>query len=243
MKYQIIQLVLAIGFLGSYCHASTCGLAINISVQNLEYRMLAPTPDPERIQRAFEQLAVMDARCSSIKTHVKAGDCATLSTVSAKLPQLPTQGLYAFQRATSCLLAAPLKTTPRQAGTRMLIRQTLREQQNSDGEASYWIANDLLALFVVYPTQMLNELENSPLFRKRFLADLGGNALEDSDDRPRAKHSAVAEKTKVLSALLSELRKGAIPKSDRARLLDQIDAHVHAGKRINFSTGQLPVLP
>jgi hypothetical protein len=222
MKYQIIKLFLAIGFLSSYCHASTCRLATNISVQNLEYRMLAPTPDPERIQRAFEQLAVIDARCSSIKTHLEVGDCATLSTVSAKQPQLPARGLVAFQRVTSCILSASLKTTARQAGTRMLIRQTLREQQNSDGEASHWIANDLLALFVVYPTQMLNELENSPLFRKRFLADLGGNALEDLDDRPGAKHSAVAEKTKVLSALLFELRKGAIPKSDRAHLLDQI---------------------
>lgn len=223
MKHQISKLILAIVVLGSCCHASACRLATQMSVQNLEYRMLSPQPDFDRIHRAFEQLAAIDARCSSVKTRAEVGDCATLSTVSAKVPKLPTRGLVAFQRVTSCKLARPLKTTPdTRTGTSMLIRQTLREQQNSDGEASYWIANDLLALFLIYPSEMLNELEQSPSFRKRFLADLDGNALEDLDDRPGANHTAVAEKTKVLGRLLFELRQKAVPKSTRAHLLDQV---------------------
>lgn len=222
---RTIPLILAILLSSSYCRAHACAVAVEIAVDNLGYRLLAPHPDLVRIRRAFEQLSAIDRRCSAAKKHISADDCAAMSAVSRELSPLSGSGVAAFKRITGCKLALA-DQAPTVRATRMrpkkLILQTLREQQESDGEASYWIANDLLALFLVYPDDVLQELELMPSFEKRFISDLGGNALEDLDDRPGSGHFGVQKKTNALGTLLPLLRKRTAPGSTRMRILDEI---------------------
>jgi hypothetical protein len=209
----------------TFCQAHTCGLATEISVDNLIHRVLTPRPDTTRVDRAFEQLAAIDGRCSSSRPHIDVKDCAAVAEQSKKLGKLHKGGVEIFERVTGCKLAVSKSqdsTLSNPTRTKALVSRTLLEQRESDGEAAYWIADDLLALFLVYPMDVLAELESAPSFQKRFISDLGGRALEDLDDRPESKHARVHQKQKAIADLLPALRKKVPSGSPQRRILDQI---------------------
>src|SRR5260370_593932 len=221
----------------SYGETGGCSVSTRISIDNLRYRMLTPQPDGDRIRRGFEELVAINAHCSTVKVRLSTEDCTGMTEVSRSLELTSIDGLVTFERITRCRLSPSQENSAeKQPDINALITQTLHEQQESDGEASYWIADDLLALFLVYPEKVLENLEANPSFRQRFIADLGGNALEDLDDQPGSQHLAVREKRHVLAQVLAHLRGNTKNSSERNRILSEIARACGCGPRAHSPT-------
>jgi len=196
---------------------------MRLSVDNLRYRVLSPTVDQERVRRGFEELAVLHERCSSVAVHESAEACTEFGNGLRKTDKLAPEELAMFDKITGCNLPhVQGKQSAQPPSIDQLVTQTLSEQQDSDGEASYWIADDLLALLLVYPEEVISGVLAHPSFRERFISDLGGDAFEDLDDSSGPTR-VQREKMRVFSGLLERLRRSNKGQGDRMKLISEME--------------------
>jgi len=210
--------------------AGPCKAAIRIGVENLAARVSdfgVYQPDiagyEDRIERGFRELAALNQRCQLVKFAEGAEACEYVADGVQKLHHLSPEFRELFQKISGCKLPpANAETKARSISVDELILQTLSEQQESDGEAVYWIANDLLALTLIYPQEVMNTVLVHPSFRDRFISNLGGNAFEDLDDTPGSKHKVLREKMLVFSQVLNGLPKKFRDRPEHARLIAEM---------------------
>ena len=208
----------------AYCHAEVCRVAVRLSVDNLHYRVLSPTVDQEHIRRGFEEFALLRERCSTVAVHESAEDCTEFGNGLRKIDHLVPGELAAFDKVTDCKLPPVQGNQSAQPPSLdQLVTQTLSEQQDSDGEASYWIADDLLALLLVYPEEVISNILAHPSFRERFISDLGGRAFEDLDDSPGSTHRVLREKMRVFAGLLARLRRSDKDQAGRMKIISEME--------------------
>ena len=177
----------------------------------------------DRIERGFQELAALNQRCKLVKFAEGTEECEYIGNGVQKLHHLSQEFGELFEEISGCKLpragnetkAGPLRVNE-------LILQTLSEQQDSDGESVYWIANDLLALSLIYPEEVIAAVLAHPPFRDRFILDLGNKAFEDLDDTRGSKHEVLRGKMLAFSQVLNGLPKEYREQPEYARLIAQM---------------------
>jgi len=212
------------------CEARPCDVAIRIGVENLAARVSDfGTYQPAiagyegRIERGFRELAALNQRCQLVKFAEGTEECEYIGDGVQKLHHLSQELRELFEEISGCKL--PPAGTKAKAGpfsVNELILQTLNEQQDSDGESAYWIANDLLALSLIYPEEVINTVLAHPSFRDRFILGLGNKAFEDLDDTRGSKHEVLREKMLAFSQVLNGLPKEYRDRPECAHLIAQM---------------------
>ena len=227
MGVAIRQVVYIIAFLicsavyGS-CDSSPCDVAVRAGVENLRYRVLSPSLERDRVERSFYELAALHTRCPSVEFPMAAEDCSDMGEAIKNLDFFSPEFSGVLHEISRCNLPAAGAKTAKQPDISQLIAQTLKEQQDTDGEAVYWIADDLLAFSLVYPEQIIDTVLAHPSFRERFISSLGGNAFEDLDDTPGSKHKIVHEKKRAFANVLRQLPRAYKSQPGRARLISDV---------------------
>jgi hypothetical protein len=111
MKASIV-LTIALAILwgsNSYGETGACSVATSITVNNLRYRMLAPTPDDsDRLGRAFEEFDLIHSLCPTEKIHLSAEDCVGMKETSKGLESVPAES---FEKVTGCRLRLPSQSS------------------------------------------------------------------------------------------------------------------------------------
>jgi hypothetical protein len=214
----------------SHCEASPCNVAIRLGVKNLAARVSdfgVYQPEiagyEDRIERGFQELAALKQRCPLVKFAEGAEDCQYIADGVQKLQRLSQEYRGLLKQISGCEL--PPATTEMKAASisvQELILQTLSEQQKSDGEAVFWIANDLLALILIYPEDVIDVVLAHPSFRERFILNLGNRAFEDLDDTPGSKHKVLREKMLAFSQVLNGLPGKYRGRPECARLIAEM---------------------
>lgn len=236
--YRLLQrafyLLLLTTSLATFVRAddAACRVAVRISVDNLRYRILSPSVDQSRVRRAFEELVVLNERCPRVRISQNAisenteddnAQCKNMRPVARTLDTIPSKFFAVYEKVTGCQLSSPREPSvvePLRLSD--LIDRTLREQKDSDGEGSYWIADDLLALLLVYPEEVVERVIANPSSHPLFISDLGGCAFDDLDDTPNSQHLVLREKMRVFAKLLGVLRKENRDIPERAKLVAEM---------------------
>jgi hypothetical protein len=194
--------------------------------------MLSPSVDQSRVRRAFEELVSLHDRCPSVRIPQNTisedpeddnAQCKNMGSVARTMDTIPSKSFAVYEKVTGCKLSSPKEPSVVEP-TRVsdLIDRTLREQKESDGEGSYWIANDLLALLLVYPEEVVARVITNPSSHSLFISDLGGCAFEDLDDTPNSQHLVLREKMRVFAKLLVVLRKENRNIPERGKLVAEM---------------------
>ncbi len=181
-----------------------CRMAVSLTIENVRYQIRTPLPDRKKIQREFRQLAALYARCKRHSIQVRIPDCAALIEQTKVSRVASRREAEIFATYTTCALPAGgvrNRYDARAVGT--LIQDTLKELRISDGEGVVWISNDLFALMLLFPEEMMGTLEGSEEDRSRFI-DSMGNVFEDLDDSPGATHAGVRQKQRVMGRWLRQ---------------------------------------
>jgi hypothetical protein len=177
----------------------------------------------DRIERGFRELAALNQRCQLAKFAEGPDDCERIGDGVQKLHHLSQEFRKLFEEISGCKLPpARIEVKAGPTSVNELILQTLSEQQESDGEAVYWIANDLLALSLIYPEEVIDTVLVHPSFRDRFILDLGNKAFEDLDDTPGSKHEVLREKMLAFSQVLNGLPKEYRDRRERGHLIAEM---------------------
>jgi len=131
---------------------SRCSMAVAITIHNLEYRARSPIPNTARIDSQIHRTNYILDKCSTDLTEVHFDSCdAVKHVIRAQSYSLSP----AVDRITQCRLSKSAVISDTRLRSRQIIESALSEQANSDGEASYWISDDLLALFMIEPKETL----------------------------------------------------------------------------------------
>jgi len=212
------------------CEAGPCNVAVRIGIENLAARVSdfgMYQPDiagyEDRIERGFQELAFLHQRCRLVKFAEGTEDCEHIGDGVQKLHHLSQEFRELFEEISGCKLPrAKIEMRAGPIGVNELILQTLNEQRDSDGEATYWIANDLLALTLTYPEEFIDSVLAHPSFHDRFLLDLGNKAFEDLEDTPGSKHKVLREKMLAFSQVLNGLPKEYRGRPGQAHLIAEM---------------------
>jgi hypothetical protein len=188
-----------------FCIASEgCSMAAKIAVSSIQLRAGSPIPDGQRVGAAFSRLAVLADKCT-FATSRKIDDCSAIQRSVSQMLDIPADGVAAFASVTGCKVKPASTKSPEKRFVPSLIAATLAEQQASDGEASYWIADDLFALLIVYPDEFLAIIDEHPAYQAKFLSDLGGISLDDVGEAAPLTHTEVRLREKMLCAVLKRM--------------------------------------
>ena len=204
------------------CDSSPCSVAVRIGVEDLRYRILSPSSEGDRVERGFYELAALHNRCPLVQSPQTAEVCSELGEALRSFGFLRPEFSEVLEKISGCSLPPAHAKPTKQPDVGQLILQTLEEQQESDGEAAYWVADDLLAFSLVYPEEVIATVLAHPSFRQRFIADLGGNAFEDLDDTPGSAHQVLHEKMRAFARVLQQLPTARKDQPDRAKLMSEL---------------------
>jgi hypothetical protein len=72
----------------AFCGTEACQLATRLSVKNLDVRLANTAPgDRDRVQRAFDELILIDGRCSKAETSISMTqkNCCDLATPTQEI--------------------------------------------------------------------------------------------------------------------------------------------------------------
>jgi hypothetical protein len=205
------------------CDSSPCGVAVKIGVEDLRYRILAPS-GRDQVERGFHELTALHRRCPSIESPQTAEVCSGLGDALKNAEFFSLGFREVLEKVGRCSLPPPRAKPRKQPDIDHLILQTLKEQQDSNGEAAYWIADDLLAFLLVYPEEMIETILAHPSFRQRFISNLGGDAFEDLDDTPKSAHQFLREKMRAFALVLQKLPTTYKAQPDHVKLISELRA-------------------
>jgi len=164
-------------------------------------------------------------KCSTQQVSIAPTECKEMSSVLSRIADgtqhFPTKD---FEEMSRCRVETKgaAESQAQAVDITRLVDDTLLEQKDSDGEAAYWVADDLLALLLTYPEAILNSVLSHPASRQRFLGDLGGRAFEDLDDDPKSGHEFLRQKQQALSELIRRLRIEYSSQSDYLDLISEM---------------------
>jgi hypothetical protein len=182
---------------------SRCSIAVAITIHNIEYRTMSPIPDAIRIDNQIRRTNYILGRCSTDLPQVHFESCNAVQHV---LTAQTNSVSSAVDRITKCHLSKSTAMTDMRLEGKQIIESALSEQANSDGEASYWISDDLLALFMIGPKETLKVVADSPVGSTKFVAALGSLSLEDVDDDPGRDSQQGAMRKKSVRSVVKELQ-------------------------------------
>ena len=203
------------------CLASeACRIANSIAIASVRLRTLTPNPDEQRTGAALARLSIVTKKCEAIAqrmvTPLDRDICSAIQDSVSHMSNLPANGVEDYFRATACRLSpASILPTGIQSVSDV-IAATLTEQQVSDGESAYWIADDLLALVVLDPDEFLRVLSQHQNYQKRFFSDLGGWSLDDVGEDSPISHSEVSKRERVVCLAMERVQIEANTKDERA---------------------------